>query len=62
MELKKHPNLDVITLLGIVNMQLRDHYADLDDLCKAQDLDKAALEAKLASCDFHYQSKNRQFK
>ena len=49
-------------LLSLVNMQLRDHYADLDDLCRAQDLDKEALTARLAGGDFHYQPDQKQFR
>ena len=49
-------------LLSLVNMQLRDRYDDLDDLCKAQEIDQAALEARLASGDFHYQPAQKQFR
>jgi hypothetical protein len=41
---------------------LRDHYEDLDDLCRAQDLDQEALVARLASGDFHYQEDQKQFR
>lgn len=62
MDLKKFATMDVNMLLSLINMQLRDRYDDLDDLCKAQDLDKATLEAKLASGDFHYQPDQKQFR
>ncbi|MBL0456625.1 DUF4250 domain-containing protein [Aeromonas enteropelogenes] len=62
MDLKKFATMDVNMLLSLINMQLRDRYDDLDDLCKAQDLDKAALKAKLASGDFHYQPDQKQFR
>ncbi|BBQ53125.1 DUF4250 domain-containing protein [Aeromonas jandaei] len=62
MDLKKFATMDVNMLLSLINMQLRDRYDDLEDLCKAQDLDQAALEARLASGDFHYQPEQKQFR
>lgn len=62
MDLKKFSTMDVNMLLSLINMQLRDRYDDLEDLCKAQDLDQAALEARLASGDFHYQPEQKQFR
>ncbi|MGB6190045.1 DUF4250 domain-containing protein [Aeromonas molluscorum] len=62
MNLQHFDTMDVNMLLSLVNMQLRDHYADLDDLCNAQELDRAALEARLASGDFHYQAQQKQFR
>ncbi|MGH1392045.1 MAG: DUF4250 domain-containing protein [Aeromonas jandaei] len=62
MDLKKFAAMDVNMLLSLINMQLRDRYDDLEDLCKAQDLDQAALEARLASGDFHYQPEQKQFR
>ena len=62
MDLKKFATMDVNMLLSLINMQLRDRYDDLEDLCKAQDLDQTALEARLASGDFHYQPEQKQFR
>ncbi|PTT47145.1 DUF4250 domain-containing protein [Aeromonas sp. HMWF016] len=62
MDLKKFATMDVNMLLSLINMQLRDRYDDLEDLCKAQDLDQAALEARLASGNFHYQPEQKQFR
>jgi hypothetical protein len=62
MNLQRFNTMDVNMLLSLVNIQLRDHYADLDDLCRAQDIDRAALEARLASGDFHYQAQQKQFR
>jgi hypothetical protein len=62
MNLKNFATMDVNMLLSLVNMQLRDRFDDLDDLCKAQDLDQAALVARLASGDFHYQADQKQFR
>ena len=62
MNLTRFATMDINMLLSVVNMQLRDHYADLDDLCLAQDLDKEALIARLAGGDFHYQPDQKQFR
>lgn len=62
MNLNNFATMDVNMLLSLVNMQLRDRFDDLDDLCKAQELDKAALVARLASGDFHYQEDQKQFR
>lgn len=62
MNLTRFATMDINMLLSVVNMQLRDHYADLDDLCRAQDLDKEALIAQLAGGDFHYQPDQKQFR
>ncbi|MEI4930781.1 DUF4250 domain-containing protein [Aeromonas caviae] len=62
MKLNNFATMDVNMLLSLVNMQLRDHYEDLDDLCRAQDLDQEALVARLASGDYHYQEDQKQFR
>ena len=62
MNLTRFATMDINMLLSVVNMQLRDHYADLDDLCRAQDLDKEALIARLAGGDFHYRPDQKQFR
>ncbi|WP_412705027.1 hypothetical protein Aerorivi_02441 [Aeromonas rivipollensis] len=62
MTLTRFATMDINMLLSLVNMQLRDHYADLDDLCRAQDLDKEALTTRLAGGDFHYQPDQKQFR
>lgn len=62
MNLNNFATMDVNMLLSLINMQLRDRFDDLDDLCKAQDLDKAALVARLAIGDFHYQEDQKQFR
>lgn len=62
MNLNNFATMDVNMLLSLVNMQLRDRYDDLDDLCKAQDLDQEALVTRLASGDFHYLPDQKQFR
>ena len=53
---------DPIILLSFINMKLRDEYPDLDDLCKSLDIDRTALEEKLAAAGFQYDSSSNQFK
>ena len=43
---------DPFMLLSAVNTKLRDEFDSLDALCAALDLDRAALEEKLASLGF----------
>lgn len=53
---------DPIMLLSVINMKLRDFYPSLDDLCNDLDIDKAELEAKLASAGFEYMPENNSFR
>ena len=41
-------------LASFLNMKLRDHYPTLDALCEDLELDRAALEEKLAAAGFVY--------
>ncbi|GAA4499481.1 DUF4250 domain-containing protein [Pseudaeromonas paramecii] len=49
-------------LVSLVNTQLRDHFADLADLCRYHDIQASELEAKLAEDGFVYQAELRQFR
>lgn len=55
------PN-DPIMLYSAVNMKLRDQYPTLDALCEDLDLDRSALEAKLAAVGFTYSPTLNQFR
>ena len=49
--------------MSIVNMKLRDDFAgDLDKLANFFDIDRAALEAKLASAGFDFLPEAGQFR
>ena len=54
------PN-DPVMLLSYVNTQLRDHYADLEQMCQSLDIDQAQLEAKLHGSDYAYDRETNQF-
>lgn len=54
------PN-DPYMLLSAVNMKLRDGYNTLDELCDDLDIDRAELEAKLASAGFEYLAESNRF-
>lgn len=58
MELPKDPFI----LLSVVNTRLRDFYPSLDELCAAEDIDRAALEDTLAKAGFSYQADVNQFR
>ncbi len=53
-----HPDL----LPGLVNTALRNRFEDLDDLCATQDIDREALERRLAELGYHYQPGQNQFR
>lgn len=45
---------DPMILYSYVNQKLRDDYPSLDALCEDLELDRAALEEKLAAAGFVY--------
>ena len=53
---------DPFLLLSVVNTKLRDEYESLDALCAALDLDRAALEERLAAAGFHYDPARSAFR
>lgn len=53
---------DPFMLLSFINTKLRDEYATLDDLCKSLDVERVALEEKLAEAGFIYMEHINQFK
>lgn len=53
---------DPFLLLSVVNTKLRDEYESLDALCAALDLDRTALEEKLAAAGFRYDPGRNAFR
>lgn len=53
---------DPFLLLSVVNTKLRDEYESLDALCAALDLDRAALEDRLAAAGFCYDPGRNAFR
>lgn len=52
---------DPMILFSAVNMLLRDNYGSLDALCDAMNVDRKALEQKLATIGFEYSKENNKF-
>ena len=52
---------DPMILLSYVNTKLRDDYDSLEALCEDLDLDREALEQKLAAAGFVYREKQKRF-
>lgn len=52
---------DPVMLLSFLNLKLRDFYGNLDALCDDLDVNRAEIEAKIASIDYHYDAKKNQF-
>ncbi|EGR5063340.1 DUF4250 domain-containing protein [Vibrio cholerae] len=63
MNLANFATMDPIMLMSIVNMKLRDDFGgDLDKLVNYFDIDRSALEAKLASAGFEFLPQVGQFR
>ena len=54
------PN-DPMLCLSVVNTRLRDHYANLEDLCEDLTVDKDTLITKLGTIDYVYDESINQF-
>lgn len=54
------PN-DPFMLLSLVNMKLRDYYANLDLLCEDMGVSKEALCKRLGDAGFEYDEENNKF-
>jgi hypothetical protein len=63
MNLANFESMDPIMLMSIVNMKLRDDFGgDLDKLVAYFDIDKASLQAKLATAGFDFLPDAGQFR
>ncbi|NGZ13223.1 DUF4250 domain-containing protein [Vibrio aestuarianus] len=63
MNLANFASMDPIMLMSIVNMKLRDDFSgDLDKLANYFDIDRSALEARLASAGFEFLAEVGQFR
>lgn len=60
--LSNFENMDPFILLSAVNMQLRDAYSSLEDLCATNEIDEDKLKAKLAAAGFEYNPEQKQFR
>lgn len=54
--------MDPQMLYSIVNMKLRDHYRDLDELARAEGIDRLVLEQRLAEAGYTYRAELNQFR
>ncbi len=63
MNLTNFESMDPVMLMSIVNMKLRDDFGgDLNKLAAYFDIDRTALEAKLASAGFDFLPEAGQFR
>ena len=60
--LKRYETMDHYILVSAVNVQLRDEFSSLEDLCSAQEIDAEKLKDRLKKSGFKYDSEQRQFK
>lgn len=57
MELPKDPMM----LLSTLNMKLRDHYSNLDELCEDMQVDKSSILNMLHEAGFEYNKELNKF-
>lgn len=63
MDLANFQSMDTIMLMSIINLKLRDDFAgDLNELVAFFDIDRAELEAKLATAGFEFLPEVGQFR
>ncbi|MEZ9710682.1 DUF4250 domain-containing protein [Vibrio breoganii] len=63
MNLANYQTMDVVMLMSIINMKLRDDFnGDLDALVKTFDIDKQQLIEKLATGSFEWLPEAKQFR
>ncbi|MCR5537408.1 MAG: DUF4250 domain-containing protein [Succinivibrio sp.] len=62
MPLKHYATMDPYILVSAINMQLRDEYSSLEELCQSQEIPIDELKARLKKKEFTYDEKTRQFK
>lgn len=53
---------DPVMLLSYLNMQLRDHYPNLDELCGALDLEREVIVRKMKEIQCVYDQEQNQFR
>lgn len=52
---------DPVMLLSFTNTQLRDHYKNLTEFCKAFMIEETYIIQSLNSIDYEYDSRTNQF-
>ena len=52
---------DPAMLLSYINTQLRDFYPSMEEFCRALDVDKAEIDAKLAMIDYEYDPDSNRY-
>lgn len=60
--MEKLPANDIPMLVSCINFLLRDHEFDtLDEICHHFDIERKALESKMASQGFEWSEKQKKF-
>ena len=52
---------DPVMLLSFINMRLRDHSMNLDDLCEDLDVERSEIEEILDKIDYYYNEELNRF-
>ncbi|MDD2980055.1 MAG: DUF4250 domain-containing protein [Hespellia sp.] len=53
---------DPVMLLSYINTQLRDHFENLEELCKSLSIDDKMLIEKMESISYEYDNNTNQFR
>jgi hypothetical protein len=62
MDLSNYDGMDPAMLYSLVNMKLRNDYADLQDFLKSEGLDATGFLAHMRQAGFDYDPDTRQFR
>lgn len=54
-------DMDVNILLSVVNTKLRNHYDNLEDLCKTENIVENDVRKKLQNAGYTYDETHNQF-
>ncbi len=60
--LTRFKTMDPYILVSAVNMQLRDDFETLEELCASQEIPVEELRERLKKAGFEYDAEQRQFK
>lgn len=62
MNLSTYQSMDPHLLVGLVNTELRNQAAGLQDLCRTHDLSEEKLLARLAQGGYQWRPEQKQFR
>ena len=61
MQIENFQTMDPHLLVGVMNTAMRNESEDLDGLCAAYDIERSALEKRLADAGYTYLQEQQRF-